>query len=119
MVAKTVALLRQLNQLTVRTATVCQGLFDDVSAVSDRVAVLTSRVKVAEGAATNLEHKRASGVRPSRELEYGGVWLDLWCTVSRAVHNAAKSHLCACVHACCCLHTGMVSHKISARQFPT
>lgn len=71
-VAKTVALLRQLNQLTMRTATVCQGLFDDASVVQDRVAALSGRVKTAEAAAADLERARASGVRPIQELEYGG-----------------------------------------------
>jgi len=76
-VAKTVALLRQLNQLTVRTATVCQGLFDDAAAVSGRVGALTDRIRAAEGAAADLESKRASGVRPVQELEYGGAEPDL------------------------------------------
>lgn len=69
-VAKTVALLRQLNQLTVRTATTCQGLFDDCSSVQNRVAALAGRVKTAEAAAVDLECSRASGVRPIQELEY-------------------------------------------------
>jgi hypothetical protein len=71
-IAKTVALLRQLNQLTERTATVCQALFDDTRAVQARVTSLTGRIKAAESAVEDLEQKRAAGVEPQKELEYGG-----------------------------------------------
>ena len=71
-VQKTVALLRQLNQLTVRTASVCQSLCDDTAAVQTRVAALAGRITVAESAASDLERARAAGMRPIQSLEYDG-----------------------------------------------
>ena len=75
-VAKTVALLRQLNQLTARSASVCEELFDEAARVQGRVAGLSARVKAAARAAGELSRARAAGLRPIEQLEYDVVEAD-------------------------------------------